>query len=342
MDIDDAKATSFEGTASTPPTSNTDAASTTSKNSPTINMSTVTNRRVQRARVSTGSLEAQREFGGARRQSSRFSVGEATRTVSGETFAFGGDEQQRQFAQNSLQILNLDWKMDTMPGDEIRESTAAAEGLKRRKSSRLEFLERASTIVGKTKGVLGKRGRDAMDAGKGRLQDFGRRASLRPRNQEDAKPEGPPGKKAKIVEGNLVNREPSVAEVKRKPIARPKVKRWLSQGLYVGQERDFDPRLTERKNKAKRLSTGSQEVQRRPALPLPMFAGQRILEMGRDFKLPFDVFSPLPPGQPKPEEWRKTQKSKCTLDIHLRQLLTIGCRRVCRRCSRVLEEVQTS
>jgi hypothetical protein len=41
-----------------------------------------------------------------------------------------------------------------------------------------------------------------------------------------------------------------------------------------------------------------------------MFAGERLLKNGRDFKLPFDVFSPLPPGQPKPDEWKKVNRSK--------------------------------
>jgi len=339
MGVDDAHVTSSDGAASTPPTSNTDAASTISKTSSTASTETITNRRVQRVRVSTGNFEKQSQPGGARRRSSRFGAGEATQTVSRETLVSRGDEIQRRFVQDSIQVLNLDWKVDSMPGDEIKEFTAVAEGLKRRKSTRLEFLDRASTIVEKTKSVLGKRGRDAMGAGKERLQDLGRRASLRPRNQEDTKVEGPPEKKVRIVEDTTAKQELVIADVKRKPVARPKIKRWLSQGLYVGQDRDFDPRLTERKNMAKRASTASQNVQRRPALPLPMFAGQRVLEMGRDFKLPFDVFSPLPPGQPKPEEWRKTQKSECIQEILFRQILIIGCRRVCRRCSRVLEEV---
>jgi len=44
-------------------------------------------------------------------------------------------------------------------------------------------------------------------------------------------------------------------------------------------------------------------------LPLPMYAGERLLKTGRDFQLPFDVFSPLPAGQPKPDEWRKVNKN---------------------------------
>ena len=90
---------------------------------------------------------------------------------------------------------------------------------------------------------------------------------------------------------------------------RPKTKVWLSQGLYIGQDRNFDARLTETKNKLKH--NGEVADRQRSILPMPMFAGHRTLEMGRDFRLPFNVFSPLPPGQPKPEEWKRTRKSNC-------------------------------
>lgn len=88
------------------------------------------------------------------------------------------------------------------------------------------------------------------------------------------------------------------------PIAKgPKKKAWLPQGLYVGQE--LDSRLEEV------FGTRSYSYcQQRKLLPLPIFAGARLLELGRDFKLPFDVFNALPRGQPKPEEWKKTHKSK--------------------------------
>ena len=88
---------------------------------------------------------------------------------------------------------------------------------------------------------------------------------------------------------------------------RPKT--WLSQGLYVGQDPDFDPRLTETKNRLKRASMAVVPLKRRTVLPMPMFSGARMLEKGRDFRLPFDVYGPLPPGQPKPEEWKKVSKS---------------------------------
>ncbi|KAI1007031.1 hypothetical protein K3495_g1192 [Podosphaera aphanis] len=73
-----------------------------------------------------------------------------------------------------------------------------------------------------------------------------------------------------------------------------KKKTWLNEGLYVGQK------------------YGKFWTQYVPngVLPLPMWHGKHILEIGRDFKLPFDVCSPLPPGQPKPDEWRKTTKNR--------------------------------
>jgi histone-lysine N-methyltransferase ASH1L len=91
------------------------------------------------------------------------------------------------------------------------------------------------------------------------------------------------------------------------PPPRYKPKRWLSHGLYTGQEpSDSPPKQRRSKNSAK-TTTGP--TQRR-LLPMPMFTGSRIVNNGRDYVLPFDIFSPLPPGQPKPDEWRKTNKSK--------------------------------
>ncbi|RKF74890.1 Histone methyltransferase [Golovinomyces cichoracearum] len=86
-------------------------------------------------------------------------------------------------------------------------------------------------------------------------------------------------------------------------------KRWLTKGLYAGQEDTQtsykSPSNIKRLNK--RVSTVPKLIR---ALPLPMWYGRRIIETGRDFKLPFDVCSPLPPGQPKPDEWRKATKNR--------------------------------
>ena len=96
----------------------------------------------------------------------------------------------------------------------------------------------------------------------------------------------------------------------RRTLRPPKDKKWLSSGLYVGQPRTFNPKVSESKNKRKSTSTTTMSEEENHVLPLPMFAGDRLLTSGRDFKLPFDIFSPLPPGQPKPDEWRKDNKNR--------------------------------
>ena len=234
--------------------------------------------------------------------------------MSGETLVEGHEESQSQLVRQSIQLLDLDWTVDAMPGDEIKTSEPQ-EKVSRKKSLRMGMLERASSMMDRTKSVLGKRGREAVEAGKETLQGLtgSRRASLRPRGAESKETpsfEGPVPKKIRLSEVADLKAASPRPKLKRKESIKPKVKRWLSQGLYVGQDRDFDPRLTETKNKLKKASSTQVPAKQRSILPLPMFAGQRTLEVGRDFRLPFDVFSPLPPGQPKPDEWRKTQKSK--------------------------------
>ncbi|KAK2773215.1 hypothetical protein FQN52_004687 [Onygenales sp. PD_12] len=190
----------------------------------------------------------------------------------------------------------------------------------RRRSSRLVLLEKTTEIVDKASTVLGKRSREAMALmkRKDKLQILNRRASLRPRNAPVADApatttaasttDGPAAKKRRVSAGDAVQSSPATPPVQEKPKTAPyKRKRWLSHGLFAGQDRYFDPRMTEEKNRIKFAKKNADE--RNKLFPLPMFAGERLMQDGRDFKLPFDIFSPLPPGQPKPDEWRKTNKN---------------------------------
>lgn len=187
-----------------------------------------------------------------------------------------------------------------------------SEGLKRSQFLCLDGLETNDTPAVKSSIKSRKLGRRTVTQDKIKRTD--RRKSLRPRFPSEPQIGGSEEQRHLILKKS---KEPRPAEVlaNPKPLPKPgqRVKRWLSQGLYVGQDPDFDARLSETKNKLKRASRGGQTQSQRTYLPLPMFAGQRNLERGRDFKLSFDIFSPLPPGQPKPEEWRKTQKSSCLL-----------------------------
>lgn len=90
-------------------------------------------------------------------------------------------------------------------------------------------------------------------------------------------------------------------------------KKWLDKGLYAGQPAPLDYTTglsAAEKKKLAQLPELAPSGKVNKALPLPMFAGLRLLINGRDFKLPFDVCNPLPPGQPKPDEWRKMTKNR--------------------------------
>jgi [histone H3]-lysine4 N-trimethyltransferase ASH1L len=211
-------------------------------------------------------------------------------------------------------------KSDAEPPVEHSTEKEEDSGKSLRRSSRLSLLGKAAKVLDKATSVLGKRSRSMMEKGK----EWSRRANLRPRNvvhlegekDSSALPEPLAVKKRRVSESDLptkvveelplANEEsPASASLRFKP------KRWLSHGLYIGQDRYMDPRLNEAKNKLKSATRNASVELQRAILPLPMFAGERLLNNGRDFRLPFDIFSPLPPGQPKPDEWRKTNKSKC-------------------------------
>ena len=224
---------------------------------------------------------------------SRKSISAKSRAISGATLVnqSSGDDLLGQ----SIKALDMEWSIDSLPGDKASIASNKDDALKRR-STRLELVDKAKAGVADGISVLGKRGRETLEAGKDGIKDMARglqrRATLMTSTNE-SKVEEPGSKRAKT-------------QICEKPRSRPKP--WLAKGLYIGQNRHFDPRLTEAKNRLLAARKQSEEKER-SILPLPMFGGQRLLDVGRDFKLPYDVFAPLPPGQPKPEEWRKTQKN---------------------------------
>ncbi|RJE23203.1 Histone-lysine N-methyltransferase [Aspergillus sclerotialis] len=186
-----------------------------------------------------------------------------------------------------------------------------------RRSSRLSLPGRKSNFLDRLSTVLGKRPRDKIENEK----ESGRRASLRPRKAKNPGEEPASAtpsavasvKRRRVSESDIPSdpRSKDVGENPVKPLASTP-KRWLTEGLYIGQE-PTDAPPSQNRNKGTRAGRRkSTIIQQRRFLPLPMFAGARLLNNGRDFKLPFDVFSPVPPGQPKPDEWRKTNKSMCS------------------------------
>lgn len=218
--------------------------------------------------------------------------------------------QQRTLRQRVEKALGKDDEKETPKAT----PKSASRGSMRR-STRLSLVEKASDFLERSSSVLGKRQRGQ---GSDNKKEVSRRASLRPRTLAPPKEETPAAaaeapqpKKRRVSESDLSKlqkKEPSPPQEEIKP-ATPKYKpkRWVTHGLYTGQEpSDSPPKQRQSKNSAK---TGTGPLNRR-ILPMPMFAGSRLVKNGRDYRLPFDIFSPLPPGQPKPDEWRKTNKSK--------------------------------
>ncbi|KAL4885037.1 hypothetical protein BJY04DRAFT_158521 [Aspergillus karnatakaensis] len=185
-----------------------------------------------------------------------------------------------------------------------------------RRSSRLSLLEKVSDLAGRATTVLGKRSSSLREKGK----EIDRRASLRPRQlatpkEEPILAEEPPAKKRRVSDSELLPKaksEPDTSQEEPTPleaITLFKEKRWLTHGLYSGQAYTNARPSQKRTENARRRSLNHTQDTQRKLLPLPMFAGERLLKTGRDFELPFDIYSPLPPGQPKPNEWRKTNKN---------------------------------
>lgn len=198
------------------------------------------------------------------------------------------------------------------PEKKVKEKAKPDNDRATRRSTRIILLEKNTEVVVKTPTVLGKRSRSKEEE-----KPADRRSGLRPRNTIKP-PEGKastesPAKELRSIKSKTPAASKATAQktqpekVKTVPY---KKKRWLSHGLYAGQHAYSTEVVPAKTKKKSRKSRNGSDESTRTLLPLPMYSGATLLETGRSFKLPFDIFSPLPSGQPKPDEWRKTNKSK--------------------------------
>ncbi|KAJ4298445.1 hypothetical protein N0V88_003475 [Collariella sp. IMI 366227] len=133
--------------------------------------------------------------------------------------------------------------------------------------------------------------------------------------QQEPVPE-PPRKKPKVdtkATDTATTADTEKQESAAPAVRKPRVKKWLEKGLYAGQEASLDifKGLTAAEKKKiaslpELLSSGRSNK----TFPQPMYNGLRLLITGRDFKLPFDICNPLPPGQPKPAAYRTMTKNR--------------------------------
>ncbi|KAK3500978.1 hypothetical protein B0T13DRAFT_237318 [Neurospora crassa] len=141
---------------------------------------------------------------------------------------------------------------------------------------------------------------------------------------EEKEPTAPAKKKAKVdsstatVRGDRKDKTvepeaPTNTDSSRPAVKQKRVKKWLNKGLYAGQQAPEDVTKSLTTQERKRLLNIPELAKSGPpnkVLPLPIFNGLRLLIAGRDFKLPFDVCHPLPPGQPKPAAYRTMTKNR--------------------------------
>ncbi|KAK3943968.1 hypothetical protein QBC46DRAFT_14713 [Diplogelasinospora grovesii] len=92
-----------------------------------------------------------------------------------------------------------------------------------------------------------------------------------------------------------------------------RVKQWLAKGLYAGQEAADDVAWGLTQKEKRKLATMPElapRAERNKTMPMPLCNGMRLLMEGRDFRLPFDICNPLPPGQPKPAPYKTLTKNR--------------------------------
>ena len=252
-----------------------------------------------------------------------------------------------QLMQDSIDALDMAWSIDapaTPKGLRVPKKSKSAATLPAvpppMRATRQSGMQ-TETLATKLS-TLGKRGRKTFEKGLNRmsrelrrLQDTNEFAHIDEKpirytvwsngkymdaeelEAAEAAKAAPPAKKAKVEEATVDGKDVYEIEEDAKPAApavRPKrVKKWLDKGLYAGQEAPTDAFKGLTAQEKKTLFANPDLIPQGPpnkVLPMPIFTGLRQILNGRDFKLPFDIMNPLPPGQARPPAYRTITKSK--------------------------------
>jgi [histone H3]-lysine4 N-trimethyltransferase ASH1L len=265
------------------------------------------------------------------------------RTISGETLvsALGSANassetvvrEATKLVRDGIEALDLEWSVKKLPKSRSQIGLPTRESPRRNKkavngvgtSFRRATRSTGEPVENLTKklSVLGKRGRDKFEASLVKAKrELRRLADTNEFARIETKPvlaevwsngklvtgDEPPKKKVKVESPMKIEEEKKASERVKSKKRGPKI--WLNKGLYAGQQaRNLDWFAGCSKEEKKKM-TNLLDFKPNKLLPPPMWHGQRLLHAGRNFKLPFDVCSPLPPGQPKPDEWRKVPKSE--------------------------------
>ncbi|KAL9102670.1 MAG: hypothetical protein Q9163_002192 [Psora crenata] len=203
-----------------------------------------------------------------------------SRTVSGKTLVGEEAIHQEELVADRILAVAGEWELGSMTGDDLKLSAQQDSIVKKKNNKRLGILDKMSK---RTRNVLGKRGHEAINDGMEKIQARTAPKSSNRRVHQTPAPssERLAKKRPRYAESKVKEAETTPpAAIRQKPVAKRK-KQWLSEGLYVGQDQDSVDRLRGSRNHP-RKTEGKKELEPRKAnsiMPLPMLAGQRILDL---------------------------------------------------------------
>lgn len=202
------------------------------------------------------------------------------------------------------------------------------------KSGVMEAGKKAAGKAGSLRTVLGKRGRDMMESGKRALGmveedeeapspaknkllkelDLGKGGILDEMDLDVEVPLPPrPTKRAKTTSTSAPLQElAQPTGPLQKTSDGKRVKKWQTEGLYVGQEADPARKVFKKLQKKSSLPAATEEPLSKSTsslnFTLPMFD---YLSKDRPFTIPFDVFAPsLTKGSERPKDWHKVNRNR--------------------------------
>lgn len=255
--------------------------------------------------------------------------------LSGKTLINREDEEEEEpFITKVDKALKPEWELPA-GSPKVKGKGKSPAGVERRPSVKDRVksgVKEAGKRAGNLRTVLGKRGRDMMESGKRALGmveeapspakskllkelDLGKGGIL---DEIDLDAELPapiitrPAKRAKTSASvPLQELAPPTGPIQKTSDGKH-VKKWLTQGLYVGQEANFDPsrKKLQKKRPSSSVETAPEQTTKSKPLNfnLPMFS---FLEKERDFIIPFDVFAPsLKKGDERPKDWVKINRNR--------------------------------
>ncbi|KAH6887945.1 hypothetical protein B0T10DRAFT_562373 [Thelonectria olida] len=259
-------------------------------------------------------------------------VADRRRTISGVTLTPNSTAtpKARKAVHEGIDALDLQWSLNRLDSPRTRrQKNQEPQESPARRTTRLSGPAVPAATLTEKLTTISKRSRKAVDKGMANMsRELRRLQDTKEFSGIDDKPVlHTVWSNGKYVDPNAVEETPPRSKAKQEPapeeeetepepvisLRKHRVKKYVEKGLYAGQEApiDISKGLTPAEKKAlAQLPELIPSGRVNKTMPLPMFTGLRTLIAGRDFKLPYHVCNPLPPGQPKPDEWKKMTKNR--------------------------------